>query len=89
MYKWGDTLTEYEFSYTGIVIALVMTQVTAGFLIVKVIDATMSTSRGFFYLYGHGSNSGDYISFYELIAVFTYITAAGVISLMGFIMAGI
>lgn len=76
-------------TYTGVVMCIILSQTAAGYAIVKAIDATMSTSLGFFYLYGHGSNTGDFISFYELIAVLSYITWGLVISIVGYVMAGI
>lgn len=88
-FNWGWQFTEYEMTYTGVVMTAVLSQLAAGYSIVKVLDATLSTTTGFFYLYSHGSLAGDFISYYELTAVFLYITWAALISIVGFVMAGI
>jgi len=76
-------------AYAGDLVALVLTQLAAAYAIVKTIDATIHTSKGFAFLYRGGSDMANYMGLYELISVLVYLSWSLMISIVGYIQAGL
>ena len=59
----------------------------AAYAIVKTIDASVHTTKGFFYDFRGGSSIGDFMGVYELLAVLGFLTWGLLISIVGYVEA--
>merc|ERR1719473_834476 len=72
-------------AYAGDLIALVSSQLAAAYAGVKSIEASVSFAKGFYYTYSGGSQTGDYLGLWELLAVILFLTWSLAISIVGYV----
>merc|ERR1712167_42201 len=72
-------------AYAGDLIALVASQLAAAYAGVKSIEAAVSFEKGFYYKYRGGSDTGDYLGLWELLAVILFLTWSLAISIVGYV----
>tara|TARA_B110000977_G_C10993585_1_gene460928 strand:- start:756 stop:1181 length:426 start_codon:yes stop_codon:yes gene_type:complete len=82
-------MSQYEYAIGGDLLALVLSQLAAAYAAVQAIDAVSKTASGFFYNYRGGSAAGNFMGLYELFASLSYLTWTLVISVVGYIAAGL
>ena len=75
--------------YGGLVLQLVLTQVASAYCSVKTVDSITTILGRFYYQKIGWSTEGDLIGLYETIAAIFYLIFALIISIVGFIMAGL
>lgn len=72
-------------AYAGDLIALVASQLAAAYAGVHSIEASVEFANGFYYNYRGGSDTGDYLGLWELLAVILFLTWSLAISIVGYV----
>ena len=88
-YVKSTDMTPIFYAYAGDLMALMMSQLAAAYAAVCTINASIHTNSGFFYKWRGGSAIGDFMGIWELIAVLSFLLWSLVISVVGYVEAGL